>query len=63
MDLATSDPFEELSHSGTIFHHRLMKKEKSDETARNPLSERLVELKNDPKIQPQRVKRNCFWQV
>lgn len=63
MDPATCDPLEELSHSETIFHHRLTKKEKSDETARNPLSERQVESKNDPRIQPQRVKRNCFWQA
>ena len=63
VDSATCDPFEELSDFGTVFHHHLMNKEKSDETARNPLSERQVESKNDPRIQPQRVKRNYFWQA
>lgn len=63
MGSAPCDPFEEFSHSELIFHHRPMKKEKSDETARNPLSERQAESKNDSKIQPQRVKRSCFWQA
>ena len=52
MDSASSDPFEEISHSWMTFHHRLMKQEKSDEAAGNPLLERWDELKKDRKIQP-----------
>jgi hypothetical protein len=49
---ATCDLFEELSHSGKISHHHLMKQEKSDETARDPLLEKSDGLKKVPKIQP-----------
>jgi hypothetical protein len=40
VDSASCGHFEELSHSWMTFHHHLMKQEKSDETARDPLLER-----------------------
>jgi hypothetical protein len=53
VDSLSREPFDVVSHSGTVSHHHLMRQAKSDEKARSPLLGIWIELKKMLMIQRQ----------